>query len=137
MYNNKFKFNKNEKLCSRRIISELFESGKSFYSSPLTVLWMKSRDKIPSPAIVAISVGKKNFRKAVERNRIKRLLREAWRINKHKLYMKLEQLNVQIVIMIIYSGSKMPVYHDLEEHMENTLNSLLLQVNEYCSNKNV
>jgi ribonuclease P protein component len=125
MYSNKFTYSKKEKLCSRKVITELFENGNAFYSESFRLLWLKSDDINPFPALSAISVGKKSFSKAVDRNRIKRLIREAWRLNKHYLYNELEKLNIQIVIMIIYTGDKVPDYNELEQQMQNLIRKFL------------
>jgi ribonuclease P protein component len=125
MYNNKFTYSKKEKLCSRKVITELFENGNVFYSESFRVLWLKSDDINPFPALSAISVGKKSFAKSVDRNRIKRLIRETWRLNKNYLYNELEKLNIQIVIMIIYIGDKVPDYNELEEQMRNLIRKFL------------
>lgn len=128
MYSNKNTYSKKEKLCSRKDISRLFENGKTFYSEPFRLLWLKSEDILPFPAMTGISVGKKSFPKAVDRNRVKRLIRETWRINKHHLYSQLEQINIQLVIMIIYSGDKMPEYCELKERMKETIRKFSLHL---------
>ncbi len=128
MYSNKNTYSKKEKLCSRKDISRLFENGKTFYSEPFRLLWLKSEDILPFPAMTGISVGKKSFPKAVDRNRVKRLIRETWRINKHHLYNQLEQINIQLVIMIIYSGDKMPKYSELKERMQETIRKFSLHL---------
>ena len=128
MYSNKNTYSKKEKLCSRKDISRLFENGKTFYSEPFRLLWLKSEDILPFPAMTGISVGKKSFPKAVDRNRVKRLIRETWRINKHHLYSQLEQINIQLVIMIIYSGDKMPEYGELKERMQETIRKFSLHL---------
>ena len=128
MYSNKNTYSKKEKLCSRKDISRLFENGKTFYSEPFRLLWLKSEDILPFPVMTGISVGKKSFPKAVDRNRVKRLIRETWRINKHHLYSQLEQINIQLVIMIIYSGDKMPEYGELKERMQETIRKFSLHL---------
>lgn len=134
MYNNKYTFSKKERLCSRKVISELFEKGNSFYSEPFRLLWLESDKVLPCPAQTAISVGKKAFAGAVERNRLKRLIREAWRLNKDKLYMQLEKLNMQIALMIIYSGSKMPEYRELETRMEELISKFSTHLSRATGN---
>ncbi|MEA1886769.1 MAG: ribonuclease P protein component [Bacteroidota bacterium] len=134
MYKNKYTFSKKERLCSRKVISQLFENGNSFYSEPFRVLWLKSDNILPYPAQTAISVGKKSFAGAVERNRLKRLIREAWRLNKHKLYKQLEKLNMQIAVMIIYSGNKIPEYLELEAQMEELISKFSLHLSRSPEN---
>ncbi|MDT8400542.1 MAG: ribonuclease P protein component [Bacteroidales bacterium] len=118
MDKNNFTFSKKEKLCSRKVISLLFENGRSFYSEPFRILWMKSDNELPFPAQTVISAGKRTFPRAVTRNRIKRLVREVWRLNKNELYRQLQQMNTQVYIMIIYTGTKVPDYEKLETQMK-------------------
>jgi len=135
MYSSKYTYSKKEKLCSRRVITSLFENGKTFFSEPFRVLWLKSEEVIPFPALTGISVGKKSFPRAVDRNRVKRLIREAWRVNKHHLYGQLEQINMQLVIMIIYSGDKIPGYNELKEQMQETVRKFSLHLKTVTENK--
>ena len=135
MYSNKFTYSKKEKLCSRKVISRLFENGNSFYSEPFRLLWLKSEDINPFPALTGVSVGKRSFPRAVDRNRIKRLIREAWRINKHQLYSQLEKLNLQIFIMIIYAGNKMPEYREIEVQMKDLVGKFSLHLTASSENK--
>lgn len=114
----RFTFSKEEKLYSRKAISLLFEKGRFFRYGPYTIIWQKEEDSSSFPARTAISVGKKNIRSAVDRNRIKRLIREAWRKNKYRLYTCLEELDLQVNIMIIFSGNKIPEYSHTEENVK-------------------
>lgn len=70
------------------------------------------------PVKAGVSVSKRNFKKAVDRNRIKRLLRECYRLNKHLVY---HELNQKYVIMFLYLGKEMPNFHDLNKKMERLL----------------
>jgi ribonuclease P protein component len=81
----KFTFKKEERLSKEKIIQELFEKGSSFYSYPFKVYFMQNPDVASTVHQVLISVSKKNFKKAVERNAIKRRIREAYRLNKNLL----------------------------------------------------
>jgi ribonuclease P protein component len=80
----KFTFRKGERLSKEKHIQELFTKGSSFYLYPFKVLvnGPKADEKFHQ---VLISVSKRNFRRAVDRNRIKRLIREAYRLNKELL----------------------------------------------------
>lgn len=122
----KYTFRKEEKLCSRKAISDLFENGQAFTIQPFRVFWKESREEIPYPAKVAVSVSKRNFKRAVDRNRIKRLLREAWRLNKHILYKHLEKHQLQINLMIVYTPTDMPQQDMITRRLEELVSKLLL-----------
>ena len=79
-------FEKSERLCSRKAIEALFETGYIFHNSLFKVVWKKDEGSLPEPAQVAFSVSKRGFKLAVTRNLIKRRLREAYRKNKSPFY---------------------------------------------------
>ncbi len=95
---------------------------------------MKSSNKLPFPVLTALSVGKKSFPESVSRNRIKRLIREVWRVNKDQLYLHLKQMNIQIYLMIIYSGEKIPEYNKLETQMRNLVEKFSVHLNTSMQN---
>jgi ribonuclease P protein component len=81
----KFTFRKEERLSKEKTIKELFEQGSSFYLYPFKVFFMRNPDQGYPFHQILISVSKKNFAKAVDRNLIKRRIREAYRLNKSLL----------------------------------------------------
>jgi ribonuclease P protein component len=93
-------FPKQEKLKSRKIIKDLFDKGSSFYLYPFKIVFIKFSE-VPSPQIL-FSVSKRNFKRAVKRNRIKRLLREAYRLNKQELIKKIPSQFFPLAIGIMY-----------------------------------
>lgn len=98
-----FTFPKQEKLKSKKIIKDLFEKGSSFYLYPFKILYIKNTET-PSDLVpqLLISVSKRNFRRAVKRNRIKRLIREAYRLNKPALLTKIPATLFPLAIGIMY-----------------------------------
>jgi ribonuclease P protein component, eubacterial len=79
-------FRKEERISSKREIGFLFENGTSFVSYPLRILFCKREIQGDARFSVLISVSKRKFKRAVDRNRIKRLIREAYRLNKSILW---------------------------------------------------
>lgn len=85
--NIRYTFSKREKLCSEKTIGRMFSDGVSFVKFPLRVIYLVEElaDGEEPICQVLTSVPKKRFKRAVKRNRIKRLMREAYRLNKHIL----------------------------------------------------
>lgn len=124
-----FTFQRGERLKSRKVIEQLFKGGQSFANFPLRIVWtIMDEPKSEFPAQFALSVSKKKFKRAVDRNRIRRLVREAYRLNKHILYEKLEASNQQpvarhqqLALMVIYTGSEILSFQEIEKAMRDML----------------
>jgi ribonuclease P protein component len=110
----KYSFNKNEKLKSKTLIEKLFKEGKSVSAFPLRLVYMPvdQNENISSKA--GVSVSKRNFKRAVDRNRIKRLMREAYRLHKPEY---LSNILTPHAFMILYIGKQMPTLQELEKKM--------------------
>lgn len=108
----RYTFGKKEKLCSKLVIDKLFKSGKSFKAYPLRVVYLPLSES-DSAAKLLISVPKKRFGKAVSRNQIKRLIREAYRLNKPDLIEKWQADRKYFALAFVYIGNDIPNYHDL------------------------
>ncbi len=111
------------KLKSRKLIEQLFNGGKTVSNFPVKIIYKQIDFKDDVQIKVGVSVSKRNFKHAVDRNRIKRLLRETYRLNKSILHQNITQKHV---CMILYLGKKQPDYEVLNEKMV----SLLQQLNE-------
>ena len=119
-------FKKTERLCSKNLIDKLFETGKSFNSFPFKVIWIEAAERISSVSVV-ISVPKRSFKKAVDRNKIKRRIREGYRKNKKLLYTNLT--DKKILLMLIYTSKNMVEYNELEKKIILMVQRLSLETN--------
>ena len=121
----KYTYGKEEKLKRRKLIGEIFETGKSFPSYPFRVFYKKMEFDSDVKAQVGVSVSKRNFKHAVDRNRIKRLMREAYRLNKYTLT---DNIDEQVVVMIIYTQRKELPLDLLNSKMDSTLKKLCADI---------
>ena len=99
---------KTERLNSKIVIEKMFEGGssRSFSIFPLRAVYMVT-EKGDAPASILISVPKKRFKRAVKRNRVKRQIREAYRINKTSLWRSLEERELKIAVAFIYLSDEL------------------------------
>ena len=119
-------FGKKEKLKSRKLVEGLFATGKSLNVFPIRV-WYKF---LPLQADeytlmqAGVSVSKKNFKRAVDRNKIKRLLREAYRLQKKELLELLKEKKAKGYAFFIYTDKNLPEYQTVFASMTKCLESL-------------
>ncbi len=118
-------FKKDERLFGKKTITSLFDHGDSFLEYPFKVVWLNSDEKRRLPAKVLIAVSKKNIKKAVMRNRLKRRIREAYRKNKSVFYEFLTRNNQQCNIGLIYISKEELSYNQIEEKILEVLNRLI------------
>lgn len=114
-----FSFSKDERLCSQKVIEKLFAEGDSFLSFPVKVVYLKTELNTQLPAQAAFSVSKKSFKRAVRRNRIKRLMREVYRLHKNDFYAQLKDR--QLAVFFIYIGKEMTSYAAIESAIKKAL----------------
>jgi len=118
-------FKKYERLCSRKLITILFDKGNIFYTCHFKVIWAKTDINSLSPARVAFMVPKKSIRDAVSRNLLKRRMKEAYRKNKNILYDFLNSQNITIAIIVIFRKDKVEKYATLEAGIRDILGKII------------
>jgi ribonuclease P protein component len=128
----RYTFKKDEKLKSRKTIEQLFKDGKSFSNFPFRVLWQFTK-AAKGPIQTGFAVSSKHFKKAVDRNRIKRQMREAYRLQKNELQTRLTHHQKQLAVFIIYVGNELPDYDFIFEKTDHVLTRLIKITNENLS----
>lgn len=125
-----YTFPKKNRLCLKRDVERLFREGKSFISYPLRVVYniaeiQDNKDK------VLVVVGKKYHKRANKRNRIKRLIRENYRLERHRF---VSNINIRetdsLHLAFICVSSSVPSFSDIKESMGRAFNKIIRNVNE-------
>ena len=114
-----------EKLKSKKVIEHLFKEGKSVSNNGFTLVYLSGPLNTMYPAQAGFTVPKKFFKHAVDRNRIKRLMREAYRLNKYSLYEKLVERKQQIALMFVFKGKALPVADDTSKAVVMCMNKII------------
>jgi ribonuclease P protein component len=99
-------FGKEYKLCSKKLIESLFKEGKSVKAFPFTLVYLRHENSADVPFQIVISAPKKINRHAHDRNRIKRVAREAIRKNKFILEDFLTETKQQLAIFLVYTAKE-------------------------------
>lgn len=101
---------------SRKQIEHLFKAGKTVSAQPLRLYYIVQ--PLPEGACslqFGVAVGTKHFKRAVQRNRVKRLIREAWRLQKNSLQQQLQQSQLQMQVFVLYTAKELPSYQLIYE----------------------
>jgi ribonuclease P protein component len=109
---------KQERLKSKKLIEKLYAEGDSVKNFPLRMMYVQTVHTSEFPCQVGVSVAKRNYKLAVDRNRLKRLMRETYRLQKQIVYNNLDK---PYVFMISYIGREEIKYEDLYLKMEKLL----------------
>ena len=118
-------FKKEERLCSKKLLDKLFHNGSSFLVYPFRIVSLPEALIVNFPAQVVIAVSKRKFKRAVDRNLIKRRVREAYRLNKAEfLYPFLTEKNLQMMISIHYVGKDIAEYQYVEKKLKKAFEKL-------------
>jgi ribonuclease P protein component len=121
----KYTLGKKERLKSRKKIEALFSSGQRFTIVPFLVYYRVHKDAEPPLLEAGFNASKKNFKRAVDRNRAKRIIREVYRIQNTSLKTTIKTGLNSLDIFIIYTGKELPVYSEVSQRMEHLMQKLL------------
>jgi len=124
--NKDFTYSKTEKLKSRKIIDLLFSEGKSISKYPLRLVYAPiegNNEKL----LFGVSVSKRNFKNAVDRNYFKRVLRECYRLNKHVLHANLDK---PYAMMFFYQTKERLSYQEIHEKTQQIFEKWIIKKNE-------
>lgn len=132
------KFRKEERLKSRKLIKNLFQKANTIGKFPLLLLWNEIETTIPEkeeaennslpPVQFALSVSKRNFKKAVDRNELRRKVRETYRLNKSVLYEGLKDSNKRYAFMVLYTGKEKMSSKKIDKSMRQIIDRFLRQI---------
>ncbi|KOY51287.1 Ribonuclease P protein component [Polaribacter dokdonensis DSW-5] len=121
----KYTLGKQERLKSKKLIEKLYKEGSSVKAFPLRMVFLQTEHTSDYPAQIGVSVAKRNFKKAPDRNRLKRLMRESYRLQKEIVY---NNLDVPYVFMISYLGKEEKDYEEIYAKMNKLLNLFIKQI---------
>ncbi|MDP5198352.1 ribonuclease P protein component [Flavobacterium sp. DG2-3] len=122
-----FTYPKNERLKSKTTIGLLFSEGKSVSKYPLRLVYRQAEANSEEQTKIGVSVSKKYFKKAVDRNYFKRVLRETYRLNKHLL---LDNLDQPYSIMLFYQTKDRLSYEEINTKMIQLFEKFTAQINK-------
>lgn len=120
-----YKFRKEERLCSQKLLDELFRNGSSFLVYPFRIVHLPVSSTGPLPSQIVIGVAKRKFKHAVDRNLLKRRIREAFRLNKEELlYTFLREKDLQLIFSVHFVGKEIADYSFIEKKLKVALSQL-------------
>ena len=132
-----FTLGKEERLKSRKQIEQLFDEGKSFVLNPFRVYYLVNKMLNAQHSMFnvqfGVGVSNRNFKRAVDRNRIKRLTREAWRLQKNELSEKTKTTQKQLNVFFIYTGKELPDFATVKDKVAVVLKKLADKIDENIS----
>ena len=124
----KFTFKKEERLKSKRIIDTLFTDGRTIAVGPVKLVWKETILPSRVPVQFGVTVSKRKFKNAVDRNHIKRRMREVIRLNKTGIIDNAGMKNRQFALMFLYTGNDIASYSLLEEKIMQILSRLIEEI---------
>lgn len=123
-----FTFSKEERLCSRQLMDRLYSEGHRLMAFPFSVQWMM----VEGSTQVMIVAPKRRFHHAVDRNRVRRLTRECYRLRKDSFYEFLKEQGVNVVFSMVYVHNEIMPYEQLVHKMDKLFLALQKEIVSNC-----
>ena len=124
----RYKFGKDARLKSRKTIQKVFAEGRSVLSNSLKAIWINENSE--TTLQTGITVSSRHFKKATDRNRIKRLIRESFRLQKHELEDYLKHQKVSMSIFLMYLGKDLPTQQQMHAAVSNLIKKIKNKLDE-------
>ncbi len=118
-----YRFRKEERITGRKSISSLFDSGRRIDGYPLRIIFGPG-EEAEFPLKMAVSVPKRLFKRAIDRNLLKRRIREAYRLQKSEFYEFINQAGIRIRLVVQYRGEEIEAYPVIEKKLQEILEKL-------------
>lgn len=119
-----FTLGRQERLKSRKLLEQLFRQGQTIFVHPLKVYYRAADLPAGIRLQAGFGVSSRTFKKAVDRNRIKRLMRESYRLQKSGLQAVIENSNARLAVFFLYTARELPEFGLIKEKMETVLERL-------------
>ena len=126
---------KYERICKENDIQALFDKGEGVSVYPYRVIFLFRKDESrPVTVRVLVSVSKKRFHHAFKRNRVKRLMREAWRKNKARLYEICQRDNISVDVALVYTATVIHSYEEMMAKTRKAVQEIVKKHEAHCKN---
>ncbi len=126
---------KYERICKENDIQALFDKGAGVSVYPYRIIFLFRKDESrPVTVRVLVSVSKKRFHHAFKRNRVKRLMREAWRKNKARLYEICQRDNISVDVALVYTATVIHSYEEMMAKTRKAVQEIVKKHEAHCKN---
>ncbi|WP_447639805.1 MULTISPECIES: ribonuclease P protein component [Chitinophagaceae] len=125
-----YTYSRNEKLKKQKLIDTLFQKRRSINAFPVKAFFAFPGEELDLSLKAGVGTSKRNFKRAVHRNRVKRLLREAWRLNKGQLQSRLDENQQQMIVFLHYTDHLLPTFELVNAKVQILVQKLIQIANE-------